>query len=264
MFNTFNATSGEDLTWFFTNWFAEPNYIDLAISAAPRGEGEGEVMVDNLGGFAVPLDLLVKYKDGTVVTQHATPAVWQDSPLSTTLAITDVQNVVLVAADPGIFLDVDQTNNLWPAPPAVDPRVPFVATVTQTDPAASISMTLLPKTRTNNPTQFGMPNGVIVQVTVSSPLSTPVELLKSGAATVQLEPTDDQFVDGGEIGGYPSQALHAALDFGGTAYGYDGYAFTTPSATYSIQFLVPTAAAGARFRTSVYPEILKSVTVDPQ
>ena len=264
LFNTFNATSETDLTWFFTNWFAEPNYIDLAISAVTPAEGDAEVTVENLGGFAVPFDLLVQYKDGAVVSQHVTPAVWEETPLSTTLTITDAQNADLVAADTGIFMDVDQNNNLWPARPAADPRAPFTATVKSDDPAASIAMTLLPKSKANNPTQFGMPNGVIVQVTVSSPLSTPVELLKSGAATVKLVPTDDQFVDGGEIGGYPSQALHAALDFGGTAYSYDGYAFTTPAATYSIQFLVPTAAAGERFRTSVYPEILKSVTVDPQ
>ena len=105
-FNSMSNASGQDLTWFFNNWFFTNNYIDLAVTASGP-----TVTVQNLGGFAVPFDMSVEYADGAKATLHQSPAVWQANQRQATIALPKAAKSVRL--DGGIFMDANEKDNTW-------------------------------------------------------------------------------------------------------------------------------------------------------
>lgn len=66
-FNAFNTYSGRDLNWFWNNWFFSNNYIDLQLAGVKVNGNKAELSIVNEGGFAIPFDIMITYKDGTPV-----------------------------------------------------------------------------------------------------------------------------------------------------------------------------------------------------
>ncbi|QGK72709.1 M1 family metallopeptidase [Flavobacterium sp. SLB02] len=108
-FNSINTASGQNLNWFFNNWFFTNNYIDLSV----KNVAKNIVSVENDGGFAVPFDVVVTYKDNTIETLHQTPAVWQTNQKRTTIALKNKKEIKQVVLDGGIFMDATPNNNSW-------------------------------------------------------------------------------------------------------------------------------------------------------
>ena len=110
-FNSMSSASGQNLNWFFQNWFFTNNYIDLALEQPTKTAQGYTLPVRNVGGFAVPLNLKLTYADGSSETLHQTLAVWQANqqqaliPLSTTKTLRTIETV------DGIFMDADLSNN---------------------------------------------------------------------------------------------------------------------------------------------------------
>ena len=104
-FNSMSSASGQDLTWFFNNWFFTNGYIDLAVGPVSGTS----VTVNNLGGFAAPFDMQLEYADGTRETLHQTAAVWranqQQAVINTPKAVKSVK------LDGGIFMDANVKDN---------------------------------------------------------------------------------------------------------------------------------------------------------
>jgi len=113
-FYTFNNVAGKDMNWFWKNGFFTNNYIDLAID---KVEGTN-VAVNNIGGFAVPFDLVVHYTDGSTTRQHQTPATWFANEKKTQVTFTPAQGKKVRSLElaGGIYVDADITNNSWTAP----------------------------------------------------------------------------------------------------------------------------------------------------
>gem|GEM_PF-64998 len=111
-FYSMNTGAGENLNWFWNNWFFSNNYIDLQISAAKQVAGRLEITVDNVGGFAVPFDVQITLSDGTVKVVHYTPEVWEKTPEQTKLTVAVKGNVKKVELDGGIFMDYTPTDNV--------------------------------------------------------------------------------------------------------------------------------------------------------
>ena len=74
-FNSMNTGSGKNLNWFFENWFYTNNYIDLKIAAVAKQDKQLVLTVENVGGFAVPFDVVVIYEDNSTEKIHFTPEV---------------------------------------------------------------------------------------------------------------------------------------------------------------------------------------------
>ncbi|WP_233168724.1 M1 family metallopeptidase [Hymenobacter sp. BT523] len=106
-FNSMSSASGQDLTWFFQNWFFTNYYIDLAVGAVSGTS----LTVQNIGGFAVPFDVNVEYTDGTKATLHQSPAVWQANQRQATIALPKAPKTV--ALQGGIFMDANEKDNTW-------------------------------------------------------------------------------------------------------------------------------------------------------
>ncbi|MFZ0596215.1 MAG: M1 family metallopeptidase [Flavobacterium sp.] len=108
-FNSFNTASGKNLNWFFNNWFFTNNYIDISV----KNVAKNVVTVENVGGFAIPFDVMVTYSDNTTETLHQTPAVWQANSKAVTIALKSNKQVKQITVDGGIFMDATPENNTF-------------------------------------------------------------------------------------------------------------------------------------------------------
>ncbi|MDP9079849.1 MAG: M1 family metallopeptidase [Bacteroidota bacterium] len=112
-FNSINSGAGRDLNWFFENWFYTNYYIDLGIKSVTKIGAGYKIVIDNIGGFAVPFDVRLTYSDGTTGVIHQTPAIWQSNQKQATLNLKNKQTITSIVIDGGIFMDADVSNNKW-------------------------------------------------------------------------------------------------------------------------------------------------------
>lgn len=111
-FNSMNTGSGKNLNWFFNNWFFTNNYIDLKINSVSQDTSKIILAVDNVGGFAIPFDVVLSYEDGTIERGHFTPAVWEKNQNSTNLNIPAKKKIKSISLDGGIFMDYTPADNV--------------------------------------------------------------------------------------------------------------------------------------------------------
>ncbi|HEY8930822.1 MAG TPA: M1 family metallopeptidase [Mucilaginibacter sp.] len=112
-FNSMIQGSGKNLNWFFNNWFFTPGYIDLALEKATQSGKSYTLDIKNIGGFAVPFDVIATYADGTTESFHQTPIVWQDDQKQISLKIKTTKEVKSITLDGGIFMDANDKDNTW-------------------------------------------------------------------------------------------------------------------------------------------------------
>jgi hypothetical protein len=110
-FNSMSNTAGQDLSWFFNNWFFTNGYIDLALAKADKTAQGTVVTLKNVGGFTVPVDLKVSYADGSSETLHRSPDLWRTNQQQATITIPAGKTVQAVAFDHGLYLDADPSND---------------------------------------------------------------------------------------------------------------------------------------------------------
>jgi len=112
-FNSMNAGSGQNLNWFFQNWFFTNNYLDLAITKVSPAAGKATVAIKNVGGFAIPFDIIVTYADGKTDTIHKTPAVWKANQKEVKVTFNASKKIKSVSLDNGIYMDATPADNIW-------------------------------------------------------------------------------------------------------------------------------------------------------
>jgi hypothetical protein len=112
-FYSFNTSSGQNLNWFWNNWFFSHNYIDLGIRNVNKSNKGYTVTIDNIGGMAIPFALEVLYDDGSSEEIHQSPLVWKNNQMFSVIKIQTNKKVKSLLLDGGIFMDADETNNTW-------------------------------------------------------------------------------------------------------------------------------------------------------
>ena len=111
-FYSFNSGSGQNLNWFWNNWFFSNNYIDLKVKSAQVSGNNLNLAIENVGGFAIPFEVEITYQDGKISKRHITPEIWKNNKLYQT-AIEVNQNVKSVKIDSGIFIDYTPNDNVY-------------------------------------------------------------------------------------------------------------------------------------------------------
>jgi hypothetical protein len=114
-FNSMKKGSGKNLDWFFYNWFFTKYYIDLDLEKAEKSNNGYTLSVKNIGGFAVPFDVIVTYADGTTESFHQTPIVWEKDQKNITVHVKTARPVKSITLDGGIFVDANDKDNTWTA-----------------------------------------------------------------------------------------------------------------------------------------------------
>jgi hypothetical protein len=113
MFNSFTNLAGKDLSWYWNNWFFTSNYMDVAVDKVLPNKTGFAVTIKNIGGYAVPLDMMVEYADGSKETIHQTAGMWEKNQQIATVNITTKKKITFLKLDGGIFMDADDKNNTW-------------------------------------------------------------------------------------------------------------------------------------------------------
>ncbi|MET3025547.1 M1 family metallopeptidase [Flavobacterium sp. UW10123] len=109
-FNSFNTATGKNLNWFFNNWFFTNNYIDLAVKGISADKKI--ITVENIGGFAIPFDVVITYADKTKVILHQTPAIWEKNQKTVKIILKSSKKITQIQLDGGIFMDATPENNV--------------------------------------------------------------------------------------------------------------------------------------------------------
>ncbi len=113
MFNSFNNITGKNLNWYWQNWFFSNYYPDIAVKALTPSATGYTLMIDNIGGFAIPTDVLLEYTDGSKEKIHQTAAIWQKNQKLSTINITTKKKIQFLQLDNGKFMDADESNNTF-------------------------------------------------------------------------------------------------------------------------------------------------------
>jgi hypothetical protein len=114
-FNTFNSVTGQNLNWFWNPWFFGNGYIDLGVSAVSKSGGGYAIVIDNVGGMPIPVDLQARYADGSSEVVHQTPAIWRSDVRRANVTIPTGKTLQELRLETGIWVDADSTNNKWMA-----------------------------------------------------------------------------------------------------------------------------------------------------
>jgi hypothetical protein len=112
-FYTFNDVSGQDLNWFWSNWFFSNNYIDYAIKNIEKSKKGFSVTIKNVGGYPAPFNLEITYDDKTTELMHQSPALWKTQPQEAKIQINTNKKVTSVQIKGGIFMDANEKDNTW-------------------------------------------------------------------------------------------------------------------------------------------------------
>lgn len=112
-FNSMKSGSGKNLDWFFYNWFYTPSYIDLSLEQVKEEGKAYQLAIKNIGGFAIPFDVIATYADGSVESFHQTPAVWEKDQKDISIRIKPSKEVKSFSLDGGIFMDANTKDNSW-------------------------------------------------------------------------------------------------------------------------------------------------------
>ncbi|HVV04282.1 MAG TPA: M1 family metallopeptidase [Puia sp.] len=107
--------SRKKLDWFFYNWFYTSSYIDLGLVRVDKA-GRGYMLsIRNIGGFAIPFDVVATYDDGSSERFHQTPGVWSRDQKEISVKIKTGKTVKSLKLDGGIFMDANEKDNVWTA-----------------------------------------------------------------------------------------------------------------------------------------------------
>ena len=108
-FNAFNTSTGKNLNWFFNNWFFTNNYLDIAVK--DYSADKKVITVENIGGFAIPFDVVITYADKSKATVHQTPAIWEKNQKTAKIILKSAKKIEKIELDGGIFMDATPENN---------------------------------------------------------------------------------------------------------------------------------------------------------
>lgn len=114
-FYCMNAGAGRNMNWFWKNWYFEKFAPDLAITKVNRQKQQYSVVVANNGGAAVPVHLLVYYKDGSKQAIHLSIACWEKGNKTITASFKSNKPLSKIVLGKPYDVDINPKNNVWVA-----------------------------------------------------------------------------------------------------------------------------------------------------
>jgi aminopeptidase N len=117
-FRTMNNEAGEDLSWFWKEWFVNNWQLDIAVSDVSNKTGEdgsntASIVINNLQKMAMPCTVELDLKDGSKQLIQLPVETWLQSSRFT-LRVKTIQVVQSVIIDPKHELpDSNRDNNVW-------------------------------------------------------------------------------------------------------------------------------------------------------
>jgi aminopeptidase N len=116
-FRTMNNEAGEDLSWFWKEWFYNNWQFDAAVQSVSYVDNDykkgAQITIANLQKMAMPLTIEVVLKDGTKQEIKLPVETWMQGAVHT-IHLQATQPLQSVMIDPSAILpDSNRGNNLW-------------------------------------------------------------------------------------------------------------------------------------------------------
>jgi hypothetical protein len=112
-FYCMNIGAGRDMNWFWKNWYFEKSVPDLAITKVSHKQQQYSVVVANKGGAAVPVHLLVYYKDGSKQIIHLSIACWEKGRKTINASFKSNKPLSKIVLGKAYDVDINPKNNVW-------------------------------------------------------------------------------------------------------------------------------------------------------
>jgi hypothetical protein len=111
-FRLMSDASGADLDWFWRNWIYTTARLDQAVDSVGGNDGTA-VYLSNRGRMVMPVEIAIRYHDGSSETIRLPVEMWNQGPRFTYRAPAG-RRITGVDVDPrGALPDVDRANNGW-------------------------------------------------------------------------------------------------------------------------------------------------------
>jgi hypothetical protein len=118
-FRTMNNAAGEDLTWFYHQWFFENWLLDQAVSSVAYVNQDATkgalITIENKGQAAMPVTAEITETNGKKTTVRLPVEIWQRGGTWTFRTNTTSPLTQVVLNPTNILPDVNRSNNTWRA-----------------------------------------------------------------------------------------------------------------------------------------------------
>ncbi len=114
-FNTFNTVSGQDLDWFWSEWYYETWTLDQAVeNVSQNGDGSATIVIEDKGMAYMPARVTITRDNGETLEREIPVEYWLEGNRQAEIAVPRGSPVVKVEIDTsGRFPDIDRSNNTW-------------------------------------------------------------------------------------------------------------------------------------------------------
>ncbi len=116
-FRDMNNASGEDLNWFWKEWFCKTYTLDQAVDSVKYIDGDASkgslITIENKNQMVMPVEIEVKESNGKTGRVKLPVEIWQRGGLWT-FKYNSTSKIDSVIIDPdGMLPDVNPANNIW-------------------------------------------------------------------------------------------------------------------------------------------------------
>ncbi len=116
-FNAMNNAAGEDLNWFWKEWFFTNWTLDQAINSVSYVDNDPAkgalITIENNGKMIMPVVVKVEQSNGKTETIRLPVEIWQRGA-TWTFNYPSISKINKVIIDPeSVFPDVERKNNQW-------------------------------------------------------------------------------------------------------------------------------------------------------
>ncbi|MFL9481764.1 M1 family metallopeptidase [Chitinophagaceae bacterium LWZ2-11] len=116
-FRTMDNAAGEDLSWFWNQWFLQNWKLDQAVKDVKYIDGDASkgalITLENLEEMAMPVTLTVKQENGKIDTVNLPVEIWQRGS-TWTFRYQSTSKITNVTIDPKhVYPDYNPSNNVW-------------------------------------------------------------------------------------------------------------------------------------------------------
>ena len=114
-FRTMENVAGEDLDWFWREWFYKTWTLDQAVDAVTIDTSGTRIVLSNRDKMVMPVEVEIAFANGKLMRQKLPVEIWMRGDTYTLLLDTTTP-ITYVLVDPDNRLpDVNRKNNIWPA-----------------------------------------------------------------------------------------------------------------------------------------------------
>ncbi|NOQ27922.1 MAG: hypothetical protein GQ564_21375 [Bacteroidales bacterium] len=105
-FYTMNDVLNENYNWYWQSWYFEIGNADLGIELK-----DNIVSIQNVGGYPLPIELIVEYKDGISKSISKSMNVWKNGEKNIKINIENFKQVKSVQINSELIPDINNSNN---------------------------------------------------------------------------------------------------------------------------------------------------------